>query len=196
MKREYKSIIRIVFSVAVIVLLIAAVATPVLARYFKTSDPLDSDYNIDAEYQPTINTSTEEFEDELEDVYITVEDNGYPVYVRVAIEIHWFMDGSVYFKEPEVPNDYTIDLNVKGETTTGDWVKKGDFYYLPTPVASGKDTPAIINSCALAEEADPPADGLKLHVKIMVQTIQAIGKTQSGVLAWTDAWAVADRDFQ
>lgn len=201
--------------------LVAAVAVPTIAYYIinANSDNEDGGDYIPAESgNPSFILDYEN--NKVENVSIGVEDNGYPVYVRVAILITWQKpaecdnpndcdctdctecvergeegaesmecpkcngEADVYYVTPDKDTDYTIDFNYNS------WEKIDNYYYFTSAVASGHTTDVLINSCTLAQDrrAEIP-DEYVLSVEIIVQTIQAIGSTDSGnTSAWRDAW--------
>lgn len=199
---------------------VVAIAAPTIAYYILRADDAGDDYTPADPNNPSFNLDYEN--NEMGNVSITVEDKGYPVYVRVAIIFTWQKpaecanpddcdcsecsecienegaDGTestmecpkcngeadVYYISPVRDVDYTIDFN-----TTG-WELLDSYYYYTSPVGSGKTTGVLINSCALIPDggAEVP-EGYFLNVEIIVQTVQAIGSTDSGdVPAWQDAW--------
>ncbi|MCH5156806.1 MAG: hypothetical protein J1G02_02885 [Clostridiales bacterium] len=90
----------------------------------------------------------------------------------------------VFWGQPIEGTDYSISFN------TAAWELVDGYYYCTSQVASGQKTGVLINSCALIEggATDVP-EGYVLNVEIIVQTVQAIGSTDSGdVPAWQDAW--------
>ena len=181
--RQYSPLL---ITLAVLVMAVA-ILTPSIAYYIINTNNTDSDYIPAESDDPYFYLDDEN--NEMSNVGIVVEDNGYPVYVRVAIVITWQKpdqpDGEkdVYFVSPVKDVDYTMDIN------TDDWTLLGGYYYCTSPVASGGTTQVLINNCALLQgNADLP-EGYVLSVEVIVQTVQAIGATDDGdIPAWQDAW--------
>ena len=192
---------------AILVALVAVLSTT-RAYYILTGGESTNEYTPAEPADPsfTLDVDTQE---KKENVRITVEDNGYPVYVRVAIVITWQKIGEcsdpagcgdcsecpcpdcpkcypeVYYEDPVKDTDYTILLN------NTDWKQHGYFYYYTSPVASGGTTAALIYSCALIDGTVAPEEGYVLSVEIIAQTVQAIGSTdQDNTPAWQDAWGI------
>lgn len=117
-------------------------------------------------------------------------------------------DWDVFFALPVEGEDYTLKLV---SSANGSWetLKKEDgedddddgiYYYTSRVESSGKANGSepnkipLIEECKLQDEANPPAEDCMLSVKIIVQTIQAIGYTDDpddtgkDVPAWKDAW--------
>ena len=190
MKSEKPMIRRFVpllIALAVLAVVVAVVA-PTIAYYIINANDVGEDGGDYTPAKPVDPSFSLSFDNkEMRNVSIGVEDKGYPVYVRVSILITWQKvtedgDTEVYFGQPDEGTDYTIEFNQIG------WEKLDDYYYCTSPVASGKTTGVLINSCVLEDDADAP-EGYVLNVEIIVQTIQAIGATDSGdVPAWKDAW--------
>lgn len=169
---------------------VAAVTVTVSALYIKY-DKIENTFTPAESKLPTV---VEEFnKDVKENVYFTVGDTGYPVYVRAEIVITWKdKDGVVYFADPVKDTDYEIELN------DTDWILvDGYYYYVDSAskdvlrvVESGGKTGFLVIKCAPLADANQP-DGYTLSVEIIVQTVQAIGQTDGPtnvVDAWQDAW--------
>jgi apolipoprotein N-acyltransferase len=109
-------------------------------------------------------------------------DAGYSVYVRAAVVITWQDSaGNVYIEAPE-EEDYTI---VYGDDWTYD--SNTGYWYYNSVVKSGDQTTALIQSCSALAAA--PVNGYTLNVKIIAQTIQSAGSTDTGnKSAVMDAW--------
>lgn len=206
----------------IVLALLLAVIVPTVAYYLINANDEGSDYIPFEPGDPSFNLDFNN--KEMKNVSIAVEDKGYPVYVRVAIIISWKKiaectnagacdcancteclsktDGSdsemdcpkcngedeVYIFPPVKDVDYTIDFNRTG------WELIGDYYYCTSPVASGKSTGVLINSCALIDGGGVGVpDGYVLSVEIIVQTVQAVGSTDDGdVPAFRDAWNISE----
>ena len=191
MKSEQTKIKRLVpLIVALVVLVVVmAVAVPTIARYVLNAKGEGGEHTPAEPSDPSINADADD--NGMKNVSISVEDNGYPVYVRVVIIFTWQKpadgdddDADVYYVQPKADVDYTLDLN------TTDWKLIGNYYYCTNPVESGKTTAVLINSCERIPDggADVP-EGYELNVEIIVQTVQAVGATDNGdVPAWQDAW--------
>ena len=188
MKSEKPTTKRLVPLIIAIVVLVAiiAIAVPTVAYYIINANDGGNEYTPAEPGDPSFNLDSNN--KEMKNVSIAVEDKGYPVYVRVAIVITWQKqedgENEVFFQNPVVNVDYTIDFNTNG------WTSFGGYYYCTSPVASGKTTDVLINSCELVEGGGVGVpDGYTLNVEIIVQTVQAVGATDNGdVPAWRDAW--------
>lgn len=184
MKRNSVYIARFGILLFVILVLAAIITTYVVANYVRNSDDVNNTFEPAVSVNPVI---TEDFDDyEKKDVSFNPGDTGYPVYVRATIVVTWKdQSGNVYFSVPEKGVDYTLDLNLGGSG----WVEgTGDgFYYYTYAVESNADTPVLIES---SEQLKPaPESGYTLSVEIIVQTVQAVGKTDDdNTDAWKDAW--------
>lgn len=215
MKSEKPLIKRLLPFIVVLLALIvaAAIATPTIAYYIRSANEASQDYTPGESTDPSFGTGNEQGSTgpssgtgntdpsfqlggdnkEVKDVSVYVPDDGYPVYVRVAILVTWVRkDNSSVVFDPPVEgegNSYILDIN------TTDWEKKEGFYYCKTPIEYGDTnrlTPVLVNSCTLVgkvfqfDETD-----CFLNVEIIVQTIQAIGSTDENEKpAWEDAWGV------
>lgn len=174
------------FITLVVLALVALIAAPTIAYYLINANDAGGDYTPAEPSNPSFNLDFNN--NEMKDVSIEVEDKGYPVYVRVAIIITWQQssdaeDADVFFAQPVLDVDYTLDIN------TTDWEMVGDYYYFTSPVASGKTTGVLVNSCTLIPGGSDVPEGYVLSVEIIVQTVQAIGSTDNGnTPAWKDAW--------
>lgn len=194
MKSEKPLIKRFAPLLVILAVLVALVAiiTPVVAYYIRSAGEAKNDYTAAEPADPSFTLDGEN--SEIKNVAITVPDEGYPVYVRVAILVTWVRkdDSSVVFDSPvEGPGQsYILDIN------TTDWEKKGELYYCKTPIEYGapnRSTPVLINSCALIGEVFKfDETDCVLSVEIIVQTIQAVGSTDgpNEKPAWEDAWGI------
>ena len=172
----------------VLILLITLSAGAVWAYLKLTSEPVTNTFSPDKDMNPTIE---EDFQDNIKsDVLVNVGDTGYSVYVRAAVVVTWAKaDGTVYATAPVAGTDYTLNWNGT------DWFRASDgFYYHKVPVDSKGKTAKLIHSCTpVAGKA--PDGGYTLHVKIVAQTIQALGATDyDGTPAVEDAWKVVEVD--
>lgn len=84
--------------IALLVVLAIGVATPVAAYYIMSVPKVEEDYNpgdpSDPSWtQPTVQTQRITFlsstETSIENLYVQIPDQGYPVYVRVAVVVNW-----------------------------------------------------------------------------------------------------------
>lgn len=210
MKSEKPLIKRFAPLIVILAILVAliAVASTSLAYYIVTGGESGSEYTPAEPTDPSF-TLDVDTQDKKENVRVTVEDKGYPVYVRVAIIITWQKPGEcpdpagcgdcsdcmceecpkcypdVYYTEPVKDTDYTIRLN------NTEWKQHGYFYYYTSPVEGGGTTAALIYSCALISGTVAPEEGYVFHVELIAQTVQAIGSTDEGNMpAWQDAWGI------
>lgn len=74
----------------------------------------------------------------------------------------------------------TAELDI---TPVNDWVKIGDYYYYPQPVAPGESTQNLIDSYTLESYND--ADGGYQAIDVMAEAIQSVPET-----AVQEAWHV------
>lgn len=180
------------FIVVLLVLIVAvAIATPTIAYYIRAADEVSQDYTPGESTDPSFRLG--EDTKEVKNVSIDVPDDGYPVYVRVAILVTWVRldNGSVVFDPPVegTGNNYILNVNKT------DWLQNGAFYYCKTPIecdAANRSTPVLINSCTLISDVFKFDDtDCVLNVEIIVQTVQAIGTTDDDQMsALEDAWGV------
>ena len=187
MKRKTKKILT---TLAVIFAVLAICASSVLA-YYLISGAIKNTFQPAIPDRPAFGAGK-----------IEVATQGYPVYVRTAIVVTWQKpsqtdgDGagtnqSVHYTQPVRGTDYKLELN-------DGWVLGDDgFYYYGedkngelglTLVASDKrfiDSP--IKNCNRLDTNGP--DGYTLSVEVIVETVQAIGRTDDDLWeAWQDAW--------
>lgn len=187
----------IILLVIVAVLVVAvAVATPTIAYYIRKANDVGGDVDLADSGKPTIIGGNSSFtfnkeKEEIKNVSVKVEDEGYPVYVRAYVIVTWqkTVNGEPvdHWTQPEqgTGKDYTISYN---ET---DWQKEGNFYYFKNPVVSGGTTASFIDSCVLLTIANMP-EGYSFNVEVIVQTIQAIGTGDNGEFGWREAWNLGD----
>ena len=122
------------------------------------------------------------------DSSVNVGETEYAVYVRGAIIVTWInSEGMIHANTPMLGQDYRLVTN------TSDWFEKGGFYYYKSPVNSKEETEPLILSCEPLKAA--PAEGYRLKVETVVQTIQAAGMTDEtstlgAVPAVTAQWEV------
>lgn len=197
MNRE-KSRLRWYHFLFIALAVVVAVATFVSAKYIKRTEEVDNNFTPAVSENPTV---IEDFDGKVkENVYFTVGDEGYPVYVRAAIIITWKDEnGIIYFLDPEKGIDYLIDLNLSNDDTGWVYIKADEndpygYYYYQEPVKSGGKTDVLINSCEQIKKCS--IDGYTLSVEIIVQTVQAVGFTDGDgvdpsteIPAYKDAWA-------
>lgn len=70
-----------------VLVLVIAVATPTIAYYIRTAGKVESEYTPAEPSAPSFTLSSDDRE--MSDVYVWVEDQGYPIFVRVAIIVNW-----------------------------------------------------------------------------------------------------------
>ncbi len=169
--------------------IILASAGAVYAYLSASSGSVNNQFTAD---QPTHPSVLGEFAGtEKKNVKVDVGDPDYAVYVRAAIVATWekTVDGErhVYAvpptgsQEPGV-GDYYLDWN------ESDWFFYDGYYYLKTMIISGA-TPNLIDLCFQQKAA--PEEGYSLNVRIIAQTIQALGTTDDGdIPAVTYEWGV------
>ena len=200
MKREKSSIKRyIALFVILAVLIVALAVAPTIARYLRGAADLPNEFDSTGSVEPSVNNG--ELKDgKLKDVSFNVGTTGYPVFVRVKILVTWkAKDGSVLYWEPQASYQ-----NAEGEEVEGDysivfaenagWEKLGEYYYYTKGVISEGNTPVLVTSFEqLTTEAPINKEKYKMNVEFIVQTVQAVGKTDEDneageIPAWKDAW--------
>lgn len=185
-----------VTAVTLAITLVVMSAVAVFA-YLRWSSSVTNTFTPDDEVDPTILETLDTDNNEKENVSINVgnnavtNDTGYSVYVRAAIVVTWVKANDpkqVLATPPKEGVDYSIDLTTDDADAT--WFKGTDgFYYYEEAVASGGETADLIDLCQPIKKA--PVDGYVLNVRIISQTIQALGTTDGGnVPAVKDAWGV------
>ena len=169
------------------VAIIAVITASVYAAFFKSSGAVKNTFAPAVSKIPDIQ---EAFDGNVKkDVKIAVGETQYPVYVRAALVFNWQdkddTNEVVYFSQPVEGEDYTLTVN------DAKWKLKDDgFYYYSDPVASKGETEALIFECKPIKDA-PDAD-YTLSVKILAQTVQAVGHTDEDTkTAVEDAWNMA-----
>lgn len=75
------------FIVLLVLVLVVAVATPTIAYYIRSAGKVGGEHTPAEASNPSFKLDNED--KPMENVYITVKDEGYPVYVRVSIVITW-----------------------------------------------------------------------------------------------------------
>lgn len=174
--RIYRNKRTILLSVIAMVSLTAVLSVGPIYAYLKMSDgPVTNTFDISPSVDPVVN---DDYTISVGDNSNDADDTGYSVYVRAAVVVTWQnASGNVYGSVP----DCTIPIN------SDYWKLSGNYYYYNTPVHSEGTTQALLTDDVTTTEEAP--DGYTLHVDILVQTIQAIGK-KNGVDAVVDAWGV------
>ena len=98
---------------------------------------------------------------------VTVANTGdTEAYIRATYVVTWKngVDDQVYGKTPQPGVDYDISIG-------SDWIPGSDgYYYYKSPVAPGKSTTALINSCTVIGTAP---EGFGLNVEILGSAIQS-----------------------
>lgn len=176
------------------VIVIAAFSVAVYARYVRTSNKAKNDFSPAHSVQPQVNES---FENNIkENVSISVGNTDYPVYVRVALVFNWQIAGSdngfLAFAEPKSGEDYSLTLAQNSNWVYSDPKTGGDgYYYYTKPVASGGSTEMLIKKCTqLQTYTDDQNNTYTVNLKIITQTVQAVGHTDDdSLLAVEDAWS-------
>lgn len=108
------------------------------------------------------------------DTTVTVNPNGYAVYLRVAVDANW-KNGDII--RPEEP---TLTF------TEGNQWKEIDGFYYYRSVIQGSNTQEV--SVPVTASAK---DGCTLEITVAAQVIQAVGQTDTGnVDAVMDAWGI------
>lgn len=177
------------YSLFIMLVAIIVVATSVAAYYMRNTGEVKNTFNPAGSVNPIIE---ETFENNVKsDVYVKVGETEYPVYVRVALDITWQdNEGTVYFFKPAEGVDYNLDLDLKPDG----WIKGSDgYYYYTKPIESGGNTPVLIKECKPIYSSNTSSlpEGYTLSVNVIVQTIQAVGTTDtSNIPAYQDAWGI------
>ena len=131
---------------------------------------LDSDGPLRNIFNPSeITTTVVEKLDGTTKENVTIMNTGdTEAWIRAAVVITWQdKDGNVYGQAPVAGTNYTIDYG-----TGHNWIKgKDGFWYYTKPVAGGKSTENLIDSCTPVGVA--PADGYYLTVEIFGSAIQS-----------------------
>lgn len=166
---------KILAAVLVALVLITAVSGAVYGYLSAGSNPVENTFTPATQVAPTILT------DSNGEIDVNVGNPGYSVYVRAAIVVTWQKeDKTVHAWKPE----YSLNLG-------SGWVKGDDnFYYYTAKVEEGlvNDLTSSITASATSQ---PPSEDYKLKVQVIVQTIQAEGRTDNGdIPAVEDAWGV------
>lgn len=104
---------------------------------------------------------------------VTVDPKGYAVYLRVAIDAAWELDGVLL---PEEPTAYAV---------AEDWKEIDGFYYYPGVIKGSDPVTVIPVSYSAATK-----DGYNLVVHVAAQVVQAVGETDGGMPAVQEAWGV------
>ena len=96
-------------------------------------------------------------------------------YIRATYVVYWAdKDGNVVVN----PDGYNYSIT---ENPGSKWVKNGDFFYYPSPVASGGLTDGSLLTCKLTDSPANPE--YFLHVEIIASAIQS-----EPVSAVQEAW--------
>lgn len=175
--------------VLAVLIAVAAVATPTIAYYLrKANDVEGDDYTPAGTNVPSFQLSADN--KTMSNVYVTVGDEGYPVYVRAVIVVTWqdAHNGDISVLSPEPNTDYEWSLGKE-------WANIDGFYYYTKAVESGGNTSVLIESFEYKSTQPAPdanEEPCVLNVEIIVQTVQAKGTTDVGdTPAWQDAWGIS-----
>lgn len=176
---------RILCYLLIAVVVIAVITASVYAIFLRNSDTVKNTFTPAVSKIPDIQESFDGTT--KKDVKIEVGKTEYPVYVRAALVFNWQeKDNSnevVYFSQP-TKDDYLLKIN------ESKWELKSDgYYYYSDPVPSNGVTDALILECEPVNPA--PDEKYTLSVKVLAQTIQAVGRTDDdSKLAVEDAWSI------
>lgn len=177
---------RILYSLIIAIVVIVIITASVYAAFLRNSDTVKNTFSPAVSILPDIQ---ETFDGNVKkDVKIAVGETEYPVYVRAALVFNWQEkgneNGAVYFSKPEEGEDYTLTIN------ESKWELKSDgFYYYSDPVASKGETESLIDECIQINSA--PDEKYMLSVKVLAQTVQAVGRTDDeSKAAVEDAWNI------
>ena len=182
--------------VAAAVLTVCLITPLVIAKYFKESAPMMSTFRPSTYGNPTIEesvlTDTDGFKYKT-NVAVRADNAGYAVYVRLAVIAVW-QDGAgnVYGQQPFAGTDYSIEYN----DTNWQYRSADGYYYCTSPVQSGALSPAFIDGTHKIKQLKAGPNGYSLHVKLLAQTVQAVGTTDANdiIPAIYDAWGVYFED--
>lgn len=203
-----KTILRNIPRAVLVGILVAALlVTGALAYLSASGGTVSNTFSAAPDSEPTIDES---FVDNFKtDVKVDVGNPGYAVYVRAAIVVNWEQNGidsdgnktitsantGIYHATaPVAGTDYTISLNTAPD---GPWFLGTDGFYYHKAMVSSDATSNLIETCKVVSGKAP--DGYHLDVKIIAQTIQALGTTDNdangdpvavGIPAVEDAWKV------
>ena len=191
--RQSKKIMVIVSLVIIAVLTISSFSVMLIAKYAKSSNQLENDYTPGVYDTPTINDTVDADADGnfyKSNVIITVGSNDYPEFVRAALVITWQnAQGEVYGQPPVLGDDYSIEYN------DADWTLGSDgYYYYNKAVKSGCSTEPLIGADQKLKQTGSAPEGYTMHVEVVAETIQAVGKTSDNITAVMDAWGVQPAD--
>lgn len=133
----------------------------------------------------------EDFDGDVKNNVAVKNTGSVPVYVRAMVVATWVEvdsngkpTGSVYPVAPAEDADYSMEWTMNG------WVKNNSdgFYYYTQPIAAGVSTGELFTNCEQLKPA--PADGYRLSIEILTQSIQADGMGDE-VKTYQQAWAKA-----
>ena len=183
MNRKKILITRFVPLLIILALAVVLFASSVFA-YYVVNSQVQNDFTPAQSGNPVV----------AENMSVTVEDMGYPVFVRVVILVTWQDneddEKDVYDLQPTEGVDYELTLNLD------DWEPRSNgyityYYYTKEPVEGGGTTGVLIEKCEAKSKA--PDERYSLNVELIVQTVQAVGETDDDqYLAWQDAWGIKD----
>lgn len=177
---------RILCSVLIVIAVISIITVSVYAAFLRKSDTVTNTFSPAVSKLPEIQETF--VENVKKDVKIAVGETKYPVYVRAELVFNWQEEGNengvVYFSKPDKNVDYTLTIN------ESKWELKDDgYYYYSDPVPSNGVTDSLIKECKPIKSA--PEKGYALSVKVLAQTVQAVGRTDDdSQAAIEDAWDI------
>jgi len=111
---------------------------------------------------------------------VTVNPNGYAVYLRVAVDVYWKNGNSILAEEP------TSGFAIGGMN----WKEIGGFYYYTAPITEAITVkPVVLDNVSNGDYT--------LTATVAAQVIQAVGETDGDtpISAVQDAWGVRATDF-
>ena len=140
-----------------------------------TSQPVTNDMQIANEPALGVNTDNS--------IVVNHYYFGYAVFLRAAVVVNW-ENTATHNLVAEVPVEGT-DYNLSVDGTQ--WFRHADgFYYYKGIIQENKVTSPVVTLTPLREK-----DGYQLTVKVIAQTIQAVGKTDDGTKdAVEAAWGI------
>ena len=191
------------FSALAICLLLTVVMVTgaTLAYLFTGTTPVENTFipaKVGNHIVETNNGTTKEAVKVQNSIKGTTDSEIVDAYIRATYVVNWVKtENGVKYILPADTDDYTVSLNLNNSAAndvTGKWVSYGDYYYFTGVVVPGAYTDVLINSIAPKADAAPEgctvADGYKLNVEIVSQSIQAEGVNSAGKTPIEIAWKV------
>lgn len=138
----------------------------------------------------------EQFDGEMKTDVLVQNTGNVESYIRAAVVISWVTgDGTtIHAQKPVEDLDYTIKFK---SGTAWEYCEADGFWYYREPVAAGKSTEILIESCAARNEGP---EGYRFSVEILASSIQAspgtaaVTQWSSGVKAVEDTRLVIKKE--